>query len=74
MGGGGGGGINIYCLLFDILKEKVHLIWQGGGGGGNEDIDGGLRKFLDTQKRGSEKISGGSENLYTLNPKGGGSS
>ena len=43
--------------------------------GGDEDIDGGLRKFLDTRKGGSEKIrggGGGSENLYTLNPKGGG--
>ena len=33
--------------------------------GGDEDIKGGLRKFLDTRK-------GGSENLHTLNPKGGG--
>ena len=34
---------------------------------------GGLRKFLDTRKGGSEKIRGrGSENLYTLNPKGSG--
>ena len=34
---------------------------------GREDgnIEGGLRKFLDTRK-------GGSENLYALNPKGGG--
>ena len=32
---------------------------------------GGLRKFSDTQKGGSEKIREGSENLYTLNPKGG---
>ena len=28
--------------------------------GGNEDIEGGLRKFLDTQEGGSEKIRGGS--------------
>ena len=27
--------------------------------GGDEDIDGGLRKFLDTRKGGSEKIRGG---------------
>ena len=34
---------------------------------------GGLRKFLDTQKGGSEKIRGeGSENLYTSKPTGGG--
>ena len=41
---------------------------------GDEVIEGGggLRKFLDTRKGGSEKIRGGSENLYTLNPKGGG--
>ena len=32
---------------------------------------GGLQKFLDTRKGSSEKIRGGSENLYTLNPKGG---
>ena len=32
---------------------KVHLIWQGGG---DEDIEGGLRKFLDTRRGGSEKI------------------
>ena len=34
-------------------------------------LRGGHRKFLDTRKGGSEKIrGGGSENLYTLNPKG----
>ena len=32
----------------------------------------GSEEFLDTQKGGSEKIRGSSENLYTLNPKGGG--
>ena len=26
------------------------------GGGGDEDIEGGLRKFLDTRRGGSEKI------------------
>ena len=45
-----------------IIRLKVHLIWQGGR---DENIEGGHRKFLDTRK-------GGSENLYTLNPKGGG--
>ena len=42
---------------------------------GDEDIEGGLRKFLDTQRGGSEKIVGlgggegrGSENLYTSKP------
>ena len=33
--------------------EKVHLNDKGGGG---EDIEGGLRKFLGTRKRGFEKI------------------
>ena len=33
---------------------------------------GGLRKFLDTRKGGSEKIRGSSENLYTSRPSGGG--
>ena len=40
--------------------------------GGEEDIEWGLRKFVDTRKGGSEKIKRGSENLYTLNPNGGG--
>ena len=37
---------------------------------GDEDIEGGLRKFLDTRKGGSEKTRGGSENLYTSKPTG----
>ena len=39
--------------------------------GRDEDIEGGLRKFLDTRRGGSEKIvalGGGSENLYTSKP------
>ena len=39
---------------------------------GDEDIEGGLQKFLDTRKGGSEKIRGGCENLYTSKPTGGG--
>ena len=40
---------------------------------GDKDIEGGLRKFLDTRKGGSEKIRGeGSENLHTFKPTGGG--
>ena len=39
---------------------------------GDEDIEGELRKFLDTRKGGSEKIRGDSENLYTSKPKEGG--
>ena len=31
----------------------------------------GLRKILDTQKGGSEKIRRGSDFFFTLNPKGG---
>ena len=38
---------------------------RGGGGGRDEDIEGGLQQFLDTRK-------GGSENLYTSKPTGGG--
>ena len=34
-------------------------------GGGDEDIEGGLQKCLDTR-------NGGSENLYTPKPTGGG--
>ena len=59
----------VTTTMFTLGKD--HLIWQGGRGG-NEDIEGRLRKFLDTRKGGSEKIRGGSENLYALNPKGGG--
>ena len=40
----------------ELFQGKIHLIWQGGG---DEDIEGGLRKFLDTRKGGSEKIRGG---------------
>ena len=40
--------------------------------GGDEDIEEGLRKFKNKKKRASEKIKGGTENLFTLNPKGGG--
>ena len=43
--------------------------------GVDEDIEGGgLQKFLDTRKGGPEKIRGGSENLYTSKPTGGGGS
>ena len=40
---------------------------------GDEDIEGGLQKFLDSRKEGYEKIwGGGSKNLYTLKPTGAG--
>ena len=51
-----------------LLRESSFNMTRGG----DEDIEGGLRKFLDTRKGGCGKIRGGSENLYTLNPKGGG--
>ena len=53
--------------LHDILRESPFNMTRE-----DEDIEGGLWKFLDTRKGGSEKIRRGSENLYTLNPKGGG--
>ena len=40
-------------------------------GGGDDDIEGGLRKFLNIRKGGSEKNRGGGggfENLYTSKP------
>ena len=62
--------ISMWVVLF-LYKGKVHLIWQGG----DEDIEGGLRKLLDTRKGDSEKIrGGGSKNLYTSKPTGGGGS
>ena len=50
-----------------VLRESSFNMTRG-----DEDIEGGLRKLLDTRKGGSEKVRGVSENLYTLNPKGGG--
>ena len=45
-----------------MVRESSFNMTRGGG----EDIEGGgLRKFLDTQK-------GGSENLYISKPTGGG--
>ena len=56
--------------LKQILRESSFNMTRGG-----EDIEGGLRKFLDTRKGGSEKIRGGdSENLYTSKPTTGGGS
>ena len=52
------------------MEQEILLsIWESSfnmtrGGGGGEDIEGGLRKILDTRK-------GGSENLYTSKPTGG---
>ena len=48
---------------FNMARERMKILRAGG-----------LRKFLDTRKGGSEKIWGGSENLYTLKPTGRGGS
>ena len=40
----------------DVLRESSFNMTRGGGGGVDEDIEGGLRKFLDTRRGGSEKI------------------
>ena len=55
------------CSASNFIRESSVNMTRGGGGGGKEMkiLRGELRKFLDTRK-------GGSENLYTLNPKGGG--
>ena len=62
-------------ICFSILRESSFDMTRGGGG--DEDIEGGLRKFLGTRKGGFEKIrgGGGSKNLYTSEPtaEGGGS-
>ena len=61
-------GLHSVLLPLLILRESSFNMTRGG----DEDIEGGLRKFLDTRKESSEKFRGGgpSENLYTLNPKG----
>ena len=51
-----------------LMESSFNMKRKGG-----EDIEGGgLRKFLDTRKGSSEKIRGGSENLYASKPTGGG--
>ena len=47
--------------LASCSSESSFNMAKGGGGGEDEEIDGGLQKFLDTQKGGSEKIGGGGE-------------
>ena len=42
------------------------------GGGGDEDIERGLRKFLDTRKGGSEKIKGAPKICILQNQQMGG--
>ena len=50
------------------IRESSFNMTRGGG----MKILRGVPKILDTRKGGSEKIKGESENLYALNPKGGG--
>ena len=58
-------------LLGCFLLGKVHLIWQRV----DEDIEEGLRKFLDTWKGGSEKLGGAPKICILQNQqeRGGGS-
>ena len=59
-------GFHLRSNMF-FIQGKVHLIWQGGGG--DEDIGGGLRKFLDTRRGRSEKIvvlGGGAPKIFIL--------
>ena len=51
-----------------VLLGKVHLLWQGG----DEDIEGGLREFLDTRKGDSEKIRGSTNTCILQNQQEGG--
>ena len=41
-------------LILTVIGESSFNMTRGGGGG--EDIEGGLQKFLDTRRGGSEKI------------------
>ena len=43
-----------FGLMVAVLTESSSNMTRGGGGG--EDIEGGLRKLLDTRRGGSEKI------------------
>ena len=40
-----------------MIRESPFNMTRGGGGG--EDIEGGLQKFLDTQKGALKKLEGG---------------
>ena len=64
---------DLYYGVFHVkncLRESSFNMTRGR----DEDIERGLPKFLDTRKGSSEKIrgGGGSENLYTSKPTGGG--
>ena len=50
---------NLLCQSSGIRESSFNMTR------GDEDIEGGLQKLLDTRK-------GGSENLYTSKPTGGG--
>ena len=52
-----------------ILRESSYNMTRGG----DEDIEGGGSEYFGVPERGAlKKLGGGTENLYTLNPKGGG--
>ena len=68
---------NVWCVSVprwcqSVMNEDVGAVRESSFNmtrGGDEDIEGGLRKFFDTRRGGSEKNvtlgGGGSENLYT---------
>ena len=61
----------VQLYLISLVRESSFNMTRRG----DEDIEGGFQKFLDTRKGGSEKLLGlerGSENLYTTKPIGGG--
>ena len=51
--------LNLKALRIEVFRESSFNMTRQG----DEDFEGLLRKCLDTRK-------GGSENVYTLNPKG----
>ena len=52
-----------------LLRESSFNMTRGRE---DEDTEGGLPNFLDTQKGAPEEIRGGSKNLYISKPSGGG--
>ena len=60
---------NILFVFFLTWKLKLRESSFNMTRGGDEDIEGGLRKFLDTQRKGSEKIvalGGGASKICIL--------
>ena len=48
------------------VRRESSFNMTSGGGGGHEDIEGELRKFLDTRKGVSEIIKGGAAKICIL--------